>query len=141
LTITSPAEFHLSKIEITCDIVAKREYMKPSLREILADSRIALVAVAVLLLWSFDSVLDALWDPIFSAISFLITAVALLGLPYIPPQFSFSQRSMLISTSFYLLEVLICFAAAWILSHWVYGMSPLRSLKSYGERLARRNHA
>jgi len=100
-----------------------------------------LVAVAVLLLWSFDSVLDALWDPIFSAISFLITAVALLGLPYIPPQFSFSQRSMLISTSFYLLEALICFAAAWILSHWVYGMSPLRSLKSYGERLARRNHA
>jgi hypothetical protein len=90
VAITPATEFHLGPIEITCENAAKRENMKPSLREILADSHIALVAIAVLLIWCFDSGFAALWDPIFSAISSLVTAVAILGLPYIPARFSFS---------------------------------------------------
>ena len=114
--------------------------MKPSLREMLANSYVAAVAIVALLIWSFDWVLDAFWDPILSAVSFLVTAVAVLGLPYIPPQFSFSQRGMLISTCFSLFNALTCLAAAWLLSRWVYGMGPLRSLRSYGQRLVRSNH-
>jgi hypothetical protein len=115
--------------------------MKTSLRQILADSHVSAVAIAVLLLWSFDSVLEALWGPTLNAASFLFTAVAIFGLPYIPPIFSFSQRFMLLSIGFFLFNALSCFAAAWLLSRWVYGTGPFRSLKSYGERLVRRSHA
>jgi hypothetical protein len=98
------------------------------------------MAIAVLLIWSFDSVLEALWDPILSAIGFLITAVAVLGLPYIPTQFTYSQRGTLILRCFPLFDAFFWFAAAWLLSRWVYGTGPLRSLKSCGERVARRSH-
>jgi hypothetical protein len=115
--------------------------MKRSVRQMLADSHVSAVAIAVLLIWSFDSVLDAFWNPFFTAVTFLVTAVAILGLPYIPPRLSFSQRSMLIITCAYLINAICCLAAAWLLSHWVYGKGPLQSLKRYRERLARRSHA
>jgi hypothetical protein len=115
--------------------------MKPSFRQVLADSHVSAVAIAILLIWSFESVLDAFWDPFLNAFSFLITAVAILGLPYIPPQLSFSQRLMLITSCSSLFNALSCFAAAWLLSRWVYGMGPVHSLKSCRKRLARRRHA
>jgi len=120
--------------------VTQQEIMKPSLRQIVAHSHVSAVAIAVLLIWSFDSVLDAFWDPLLNAVSFLITAVALLGLPYIPPEFRFSRRIMFITTSYFLFNAFICLAAAWLLSHWVYGTGPLGSLKSYRERLSGRSH-
>jgi hypothetical protein len=115
--------------------------MKPSLRQVLADSHVSAVAIAILLIWSFDSVLDAFWNPFVNVFSFLATAVAILGLPYIPPQLTLSQRLMLITFCSFLFNAFSCFAAAWLLSSWVYGMGPLRSLKSYRERFARRRHA
>jgi hypothetical protein len=75
--------------------------MKTSLRQILADSHVSAVAIAVLLIWLIDSVFEALWGPILNAASFLFTAVAVLGLPYIPPIFSFSQRFFSQSASFF----------------------------------------
>ena len=115
--------------------------MKTSLRQILADSHVSAVAIAVLLIWLIDSVFEALWGPILNAASFLFTAVAVLGLPYIPPIFSFSQRFMLLSIGIFLFNALSSLAIAWLLSRWVYGTGPFRSLKSYGERLVRRSHA
>jgi hypothetical protein len=115
--------------------------MKPSLRQVLADSHVSAVAIAILLIWSFDSVLNAFWDPFLNAFSFLVTAVAILGLPYIPPQLSFSQRLMLITSCGSLFNAFSCLAAAWLLSRWVYGMGPVCSLKTYRERLARRRNA
>lgn len=115
--------------------------MKTSLRQILADSHVSAVAIAVLLIWSFDSVFEALWGPILNAAGFLFNVVAILGLPYIPPTFGFSQRFVLLSIGIFLFNALSCLAAAWLLSRWVYGTGPFGSLKSYRERLVRRSHA
>lgn len=113
--------------------------MKRSLREILADSHIAAVATAVLLLWSLYSGFHALWSPLWRAATFLFTAVAILGIPYRGPA-TIEDRLMLTTTSVFLFSALISFAAAWLLSRWVYGVGPLRSLSKHRTRLARRNH-
>ena len=115
--------------------------MKVSLRQILAESHISAVAIAVLLIWSFNSAVEALWEPFFGLVSYLVTAIAILGLPYIPPQFTFSQRGMLMKSCFFLFNALICLASAWLLSRWVYGKGPLRSLRNCRLRFARRSHA
>lgn len=114
--------------------------MKRSVREILADSHVSAVAIAVLLLWSLEWGFQALWDPLFRAVSFLITAVAILDIPYFSRTLSPVDRLTLITTFFYLFSALISFAAACLLSRWVYGVGPLRSLSTYRTRLRRRNH-
>jgi hypothetical protein len=48
--------------------------VRPSLREILADTHIAAVAIAVLLLWTLDGTFQALWAPLSSVAGFLLTA-------------------------------------------------------------------
>ncbi|MGA1992053.1 MAG: hypothetical protein ABSH46_13455 [Bryobacteraceae bacterium] len=107
--------------------------MKHSLRRILADSHVSAVAIAVLLLWSLDSGFRAL-------AGFLITALAILGVPYFSIRLTVADRLLLVKTLLYLLDALISLAAAWLLSHWVYGVGPLRSLGGYGTRGTRRNH-
>jgi hypothetical protein len=118
----------------------KRGNVKTSFRQILADSHVSAVAIVVLLLWSLDYLLDAVWDPTLQAVSYLATAAAILGLPT-PPLFTFARRTILITSIAYVIYALISFAAAWFLARWVYGAGPLSSLKSYRERLARRSHA
>jgi hypothetical protein len=113
--------------------------VKTSFRQILTDSHVSAVAIVVLLLWSLNYLLDAVWDPTLQAVSYLATAVAILGLPT-PPLFTFARRTMLITSISYVIYALISFAAAWFLARWVYGAGPLSSLKSYRERLARRSH-
>ena len=58
--------------------------MKPSLREMLADSHTATVAIAVLLLWSLDGAFRALWSPVFRAVSYLLTAAAIFRYSVLP---------------------------------------------------------
>jgi hypothetical protein len=118
---------------------AIKERMKPSLRELLAESHIAAVAIAVLLLWSLDSGFRALWRPLSHVLGFLFTAVAILDMPYF--SFGLEERVILITTFFYLLAALISLAAAWLLSHSVYGRSPLRSLSTYRAKLTRSKNA
>ena len=55
--------------------------MRTSLRQILADSHVSAVAIVVLLIWSLGFLIDAVWNPILQAVSYLATAVAILGLP------------------------------------------------------------
>ena len=107
--------------------------MKHSLRRILADSHVSAVAIAVLLLWSLDSGFRAL-------AVFLITAAAIRGVPYFSIRLTPADRLLLVKTLLYLLDALTSLAAAWLLSHWVYGVGPLRSLGRYGTRVTRRNH-
>ena len=112
--------------------------MKPSLREVLADSHIAAVAIAVLLLWSLDDAFRALWIPLPFAFSYLATAVAILGIPY----FSLgSLRSELILAFFTLFGAIVSLSAAWLLSRWVFGEGPLRTLLNYRSKLRKGNHA
>jgi len=106
--------------------------VKPSLREILADYHVSAVAIAVLLYWSLYWGLSALWSPLARAASFLFTAIAILDIPY--------DSFMLTTTLAFLFDAFVCLAAAWLLSRWVYGAGPLRSLSECRTKLTWRNH-
>jgi len=112
------------------------ECVKASLREILAHSRISAVAIALLLLWSLNSGNQALWKPLPGAMFYLATSAAIRGIPHI----SFIDRVTWTLTLSELLNALICFGAAWLLSRWVYGVGPFRSLSKYRTTLAWRPH-
>lgn len=114
--------------------------MKNTLRKTLAESHVAAIAVTVLLLWSIDSGFRCLWEPLSRAVSFLFTAVAILDIPYLSSSFTVVDRIQTTTMAFYLLHSLITLAAAWLLSRWVYGMGPLRSLNAYRSRLIRSVH-
>jgi hypothetical protein len=115
--------------------------VKRPVREILADSHVAAVAIAVLLLWSLDGAFNAVWPFISDALYFAFTAVAILGIPYFYfPTMTVVNRVMLITTFLQLYAAVMSFFAAWLLSRWVYGVGPLRSLAEQGSKLTRRKH-
>jgi hypothetical protein len=97
-----------------------------SLRKVLADSHVAAVAIALLLLWTFDSAFRGLWDPVYRAVVFVFTAIAIWDIPY----FSFTtvDRLMLIRTCYFLYSAIATLAAASLLSRWVYGRGPVAIL-------------
>jgi hypothetical protein len=114
--------------------------VKRSLREVLADSHIAAVTIAVLLLWAVNSGFQALWIPLSKITAYLFTAVAIFDIPYFSYPLNVGDRSNLILATLYLLSAAFHFAAAWILSRWVYGLSPLASLSQYRASLTRRTN-
>jgi hypothetical protein len=116
------------------------ESVKPSLRQILVDSHVSAVAIAVLLFLSLDSAFWALWLPLSPAANFLFTAMAILDIPYHSRTLTLTDRFSLFIAFSYLFNCFVYLAAARLLSRWVYGMGPLRSLSMYRTRLARRNH-
>ena len=112
--------------------------MKPSLRQVLADSNVAAVAIAWLLLGTVVWICQFLWSPISNFLPHLITA------------FKFSDASELRWFSAYFgLQVTILVGllaiwyllAAWILSRWVYGTGPLAALRTCHHRLTGRKNA
>ena len=115
--------------------------MKPSVRQVLADSHIAAVAIVVLLLWSLDWAFRALWTPVSRAVGFVLTAVAIFDIPYFSPTLTIVDRLMLIGTLAYLYGSIVSLSAAWLLSRWVYGMGPLRVLMGYRSKLIWTRHA
>jgi hypothetical protein len=117
------------------------ERVKPSLRKTLADSHVSAVAVAVLLFRSLDSAFWALLGPLSPVANLLFKAVAILDIPYLPRTFTITNSFTLFITFSYLFNSLVYLAAAGLLSCWVYGKGPLRSLSQYRIRPARRNHA
>jgi hypothetical protein len=110
------------------------------LRKTLADSHISAVAVAVLLVWSIEWALRALWGPLYRLVSFLFTAILILDIPYISWDAT-SYRNVFLISSMYLFWGLISLSAAWLLSRWVYGHGPLRSLHECHSELAGRTNA
>jgi hypothetical protein len=115
--------------------------MKVSLREVLAESHIAAVAVAVLLLWAITSAAWAISTPVYRAAEFVVTAVAILGIPYSSHTWNASDWFMFVTTGYSLYGALVSFAGAWVLSHWVYGVGPFRALIEYRGKIARRSNA
>lgn len=115
--------------------------VKPSLREILADSYVAAVAIAMLLIWFVDLLFEALWGPISLAGNLFFTAVAIFDIPYISQTKTHSNFLLLFNTVTSLLFSLANVSAAWLLSRWVYGVGPLSSLKNIHARLTGSDHA
>ena len=102
-----------------------------SLRETLAESRIATVTIAVLLFWAFASFIQGL--------SFLLTLRTYSTMPYVSPRLANADE--LLSALFGLIVVAVDVGAAWVVSQWVYGVGPIRSLSRYGTGQASRNNA
>jgi hypothetical protein len=115
--------------------------MKPSFRQSLAESHTAAVTIAVLLLWSLDGAFRAFWAPAFRVVSFLFTTIAIFDIPYFDPTFTVVDRFTLITSFSYLYSAVISLLGAWLLSRWVYGIGPLRSLMSYGRKLREKQNA
>ncbi len=109
-----------------------------SLAQILAASHISAVAIAVLLIWSFDWGFRALLSLVIPAADFLVTAVAIRGIPFVSSTSVGGITWTL--TVLYFLNAFMDFLAASFLSRWVYGVGLLRCLSRYGLILASRRH-
>jgi hypothetical protein len=111
-----------------------------SLRIALAESHIAAIAIAILLFFFFDFLVRALWEPLPAAIMFLLTAIAVRGMPYVPKRLNLYQEFQLMEPLYFLFEAAVSFFAAWLLSRWIHGVGPFASLKRYRPELTRRTH-
>lgn len=119
--------------------------MPASLRKVLIDSHVAAVTIAMLIFFSAVEAVFALWEPVsqvvsylITAVAYLITAVAIRDIPSFPVTRSYVTSSMLPITFTILLLALANLAAAWLLSRWVYGVGPLRSLGNLRNKLLRK---
>ena len=115
--------------------------MRPSRRQVLADSHVAAVAIALFVLWSLDAAFSALWLPVSRAMEFVFTAIAILDIPYFSRTFTALDRLMLMSTLAYLYSSVVSLSAAWVLSRWIYGVGPFRALMYVRSKLVRTDHA
>jgi hypothetical protein len=112
--------------------------VKPSFRAVLAESHVAVVSISILLLWALDWAFRALSVVLVPLAEFVITAIAIRGVPY----WSAAETWLaLFPTSLYLLSAIAGYSAAWLLSKWAYGMSPIKCLRTYRDRIVRRIHA
>jgi hypothetical protein len=112
--------------------------MSRTFRQILAESCIPAVTIVVLIIWALDSGVRALKAPLFGVTDFVINAMAIRGIPYGSGRFFWGPWITPLSYAF---TALIYLGAAWILSRWVFGMGPLRSLRECCAKLVRRNYA
>ncbi|HXT85506.1 MAG TPA: hypothetical protein VN745_00655 [Verrucomicrobiae bacterium] len=111
-----------------------------SLRAALSESHISAIAVAVLLFLFFDFLVRALLGPLSAGIMFLITAIAIRGMPYFPERAAMYRELQLIATFYFLFEAAVSLAFAWLLSKWTYDAAPVTILKRYRPILSRRNN-
>jgi len=115
--------------------------VKQHLRDILAESHISAIAISILLLWSLSSAFLALGQPFVALADYLVTAVAIVGIPSSGP-ITLGDKVMLFITGQYLLSASMSFAAACVLSRWAYGTGPFRSLSQFRNAILRNgNHA
>lgn len=140
-------EFRLSRIEISfavqesCDNFNEPEIsLKSSLRTVLAESHVSDVAIAALLLHSLNSAFLALWLPISRAATFICTAIAILDVPYYSRTLNAVDRMQLTELWGNFISALSAVASAWVLSRWIHGVGPIRSLTLSCKRLTRSNH-
>lgn len=108
-------------------------------RAILAESHVARVAVAVLLLWTIEWTIWSLWTPLFFAVDYISNALAIWGIP--SGTFPLGRVLQLIPSAFYLGTSILSFGAAWLVSWWVYGTGPIQCLKDYSERVSGESNA
>jgi len=109
-----------------------------SLRKLLGDSHIPAVTISLLLFFSLKSFLQALPHPLMRVFGFVITAVAIRDVPYIPHPLDVADKMTLVGTASLLYNALTCFIAAWLVSHWIYRATPLHVLSTYWSKLSRR---
>ena len=118
--------------------------MQASLRKVLIDSHVAIIAIAVLIFFSAQSVTKAFFalkDPAFQLVFFVIKAVAIRDIYFISRTHDPLIFLRFLSSLSFLLSAIIDLAAAWLISSWVYGTGPMRALGNYRGVLLRKTHA
>jgi hypothetical protein len=117
--------------------------MKPSIRTVLAESHIAAVAIAWLLVWALAATVTGLWYPLYRAFSYAVTAIAIWDIPSSSLFLldSTSGRLILITYLTYVVFAVLYLVAAWVLAIWVYALSPLAMLKQYNRMIQGKIHA
>lgn len=112
-----------------------------SLRELLIESHVAAVAIAVLLFGAFVCWFEGLSVPFERFATYSFTAIAILDIPYSSPSVTIRDRFMLDTTGLLFLGMLANLGAAWLLARWVYGVGPISALTKHRTDLTRRNLA
>lgn len=118
--------------------------MFASLRKLLINSHVAAIMIAILIFRSMSfaySALISLWEPTYRTVLFLITAVAIRGLPHVFEPYDRTSLLMFMAAAPDVLGAFVCAFAAWIVSHWVYGVGPFSSLTTHRNEFSRRSHA
>jgi|GEM_PF-1043269 hypothetical protein len=115
--------------------------MKGRLSQVLADSHVAAVSIGVLLMWTIDAVCRGLWDPLYKFSAFLLSAIAIWDIPYIPSRPSFGDRLMLLASAHFLYSAFACILGSLLVSYAVYATGPIRSLTACRNELIRRKDA
>jgi hypothetical protein len=132
-------EFHLVR-PIRSEIMPSNgDGVTSSLRKVLAESHVSAVAVAVLLLISFGSLFHALLALLPWIIDFLLTAIAVHGLPSV--SFTVADRLILTAPLAGLFKAFAGFIAACLLARWGHRVGLFRCLATLRAALPRRNRA
>jgi len=115
--------------------------MQTSLRKVLVDSHVAAITIAVLIFIAVGNLYSAIGYPALRGVQFLITAIGESELPYIPHRLDLGTFFEYLGPLTGLLHAVVAFGGAWLVSHWVYGVGPLRALMNSRETLSRKSHA
>lgn len=109
--------------------------MKPSLRQVVADTHIAAIAIAMLLLWSLVDAfaLFVLYIP--GVVDYVTTIFIEHRIP-----FSFSVHAETAILVQYFGSSLADLAAASLLAHWVFRAGPIKSLLKSAAALRAASH-
>jgi hypothetical protein len=119
--------------------------VRRNLGKILTDSHISAVAIAVLLLWSISYGSLALSYLLVLAGEFLFSLASDVSTWWrdglMPPSGGMLfDRGLFVMALEYLFRTLGVFGATWIVSRFIYGAGPLRSLSQHRARVARRDY-
>lgn len=109
------------------------------MRRTLAESHVAAVSIAILLLWAIVAIAEAIWEPLSRLLNFALNAVLILDIPYHATGFTAQDSLSVVVVGTGLLVALACLIAAWVLAKWIYGRGPLAVLGGYHQKM-RRSH-
>jgi hypothetical protein len=107
----------------------------------LAESHIAAVTIAFLLLGAMVSTVNGIWSLLLPTVNFLSYVVVTLDIPSLSDAISYSNRVDIALKILYLFYALMGLGAASLLSQWVYGVGPIRCLTQYRDRQKNDGHA
>ena len=118
--------------------------MKPSLRKVLTDSYVAIVAIAMLVFGSIACLCQLVWFPFSRVPNFLSDVFVFFpGVQYADVQYAYSRdlESIFGLEPFLLFlgVAIVYLIAAWVLSLWVYGAGPVEALIACHASLRRKH--
>ena len=106
------------------------------IRSALTNSHIGAITIAVLVLAALEACLSAVWIPFERVIDFVVTAIAILGIPFISHDWSFTDRPDITIPIVYLIYAATTVFAASMLSRWLYGEGPFLALMRYWNQIS-----